>query len=77
VFGKDFSLPAKQAIDRELIAGAAVFGIGWGIAGFCPVGAIPALGLGHAETPVFLAAMIAGIAAARLMRRAMAQSAPA
>jgi uncharacterized protein len=64
----DFHLPVSHVIDRQLIGGAAVFGIGWGIAGFCPGGAIPALGLGHSETLVFLAAMIAGIVAARLLR---------
>jgi uncharacterized protein len=64
----DFHLLVSHVIDRQLIGGAAVFGIGWGIAGFCPGGAIPALGLGHSETLVFLAAMIAGIVAARLLR---------
>lgn len=63
-----FSLPAKREIDGELIGGAAIFGVGWGIAGFCPGGAIPALGLGHSETFIFLAAMIAGIVVARLLR---------
>ena len=58
----------ERHIDRELIAGAALFGIGWGIAGFCPGGAIPALGLGHSETPIFLAAMVAGIVIARVIR---------
>ena len=61
-------MPTRRRIDRELIAGAALFGVGWGIAGFCPGGAIPALGLGHSETPIFLAAMIAGIVIARAAR---------
>ena len=47
VFEAAFALPTQRQIDRELIGGAALFGIGWGIAGFCPGGAIPALGLGH------------------------------
>jgi uncharacterized protein len=68
LFESRFHLPVSKRIDRQLIGGAAVFGIGWGIAGFCPGGAIPALGLGHSETPVFLAAMIAGIVVARLLR---------
>jgi uncharacterized protein len=63
-----FSLPTRREIDGELIGGAAIFGVGWGIAGFCPGGAIPALGLGHSETFIFLAAMIAGIVIARLLR---------
>src|SRR4051794_22101060 len=56
----EFALPSQRRIDRELIGGAALFGVGWGIAGFCRGGAVPALGLGHPETPIFLAAMIAG-----------------
>jgi uncharacterized protein len=68
VFESEFALPTRRHIDRELIAGAALFGIGWGIAGFCPGGAIPALGLGHSETPIFLAAMVGGILTARVIR---------
>lgn len=47
VFAPLFSLPTKSTIDRKLIFGSATFGIGWGIAGFCPGGAIPALGTWH------------------------------
>lgn len=64
----DFHLPVSHVIDRQLVGGACVFGIGWGIAGFCPGGAIPALGLGYRETLVFLAAMIAGMVFARQLR---------
>ena len=77
VFETAFALPTKRAIDTELIGGAAVFGIGWGIAGFCPGGAIPALGLGYSQTPVFVAAVIAGIAGARFARSRLAQPAAA
>ncbi len=68
VFGDKFSLPALKSIDRELIGGSALFGIGWGIAGFCPGGAIPALGLGSYDTVTFLAAMICGMYLARLAK---------
>ena len=67
-------MPSQRRIDRELVGGAALFGIGWGIAGFCPGGAIPALGLGHPQTPIFLAAMIAGIVIARAIRISAAGS---
>ncbi|RWB29082.1 MAG: YeeE/YedE family protein, partial [Mesorhizobium sp.] len=60
-----------------LVGGAAVFGIGWGIAGFCPGGAIPALGLGYSATPIFLAAVIAGIVVARFARTRLAHPATA
>lgn len=71
VIESSFALPTRRDIDAELVGGAAVFGIGWGIAGFCPGGAIPALGLMRAETPIFLAAMIAGIIIARLIKSNM------
>ena len=75
VFETAFALPTKRAIDVELVGGAAVFGIGWGIAGFCPGGAIPALGLGYSATPIFVAAVIAGIIVARFARARLAQPA--
>ena len=75
VFETAFTLPTKRAIDVELVGGAAVFGIGWGIAGFCPGGAIPALGLGYSSTPIFVAAVIAGIIVARFARARLAQPA--
>lgn len=65
VFGDTFALPKAKLIDRKLVGGSAVFGIGWGIAGFCPGAAIPALGLGHASALIFVAAMLAGILVAR------------
>ena len=68
VFEPAFDLPTLRLIDRELIVGSALFGIGWGVAGFCPGGAIPALGLGHPQTPVFAAAMVAAIVIARALR---------
>jgi uncharacterized protein len=63
-----YSLPQTTVIDRPLIAGSALFGIGWGIAGFCPGGTIPALGLGHTGPFLFLFAMAGGILAARAFR---------
>jgi uncharacterized membrane protein YedE/YeeE len=60
-----FQLPKKRSIDFRLLAGSATFGIGWGIAGFCPGGAIPALGLGYSQTFIFVAAMASGIVIAR------------
>lgn len=61
LFDLRFHLPARRDIDLPLIAGSAVFGIGWGIAGFCPGGAIPALGSGQASAVLFVAALIGGI----------------
>lgn len=61
-------LPTRRDIDLPLIGGSAVFGIGWGIAGFCPGGAIPALGTGRTDVFLFIVALIAGILAAKYLR---------
>lgn len=69
-----FHLPTKRKLDTPLLAGSALFGIGWGIAGFCPGGSIPALGLGEISAVIFVAAMIVGIMLARLARNTAARS---
>lgn len=56
-----FELPKAKRIDPKLIGGSATFGIGWGIAGFCPGGALPALGTGQMDVIIFCISMIAGI----------------
>ena len=63
-----FNLPTARNLDARLIGGSAVFGIGWGIAGFCPGGALPALGTGRYEVFAFVAALIAGIYAAKYLQ---------
>lgn len=68
IYEKTFSLPTRQDLDLPLIGGSAVFGVGWGIAGFCPGGALPALGTGRPEVFLFVGAMLAGIFAARALR---------
>jgi hypothetical protein len=65
VIDTKFHLPDNARIDARLLGGSAVFGIGWGIAGFCPGGALPALGTGRVEVIAFVAALIAGIFAAK------------
>lgn len=69
LFDLRFHLPTRRDLDPALIGGAALFGIGWGIAGFCPGGAIPALGLAQPDAVLFVVAMICGIALARRLRR--------
>ena len=61
VFEDVFAIPSQRRIDPSLIGGSAVFGIGWGISGFCPGGAIPALGFGGQATLAFVVAMLAGL----------------
>lgn len=62
-----FHLPDNPRIDARLLGGSALFGVGWGIAGFCPGGALPALGTGRIEVVAFVAAMIAGIYLAKVL----------
>jgi uncharacterized protein len=65
LFADGFSLPDISNIDASLIGGSALFGLGWGLSGFCPGGAIPALGLGRTEPFLFVGGMVAGMALAR------------
>ncbi len=74
LFENGFQLPANKMIDARLLGGSAFFGIGWGIAGFCPGGALPALGTGKIEVLLFVLAMLGGIFAARLIQNFTAQS---
>lgn len=68
VFDVKFHLPNKRELDLPLIAGSGAFGIGWGLAGFCPGGAVPALGSGQPASFIFVAAMIGGILLANGLR---------
>lgn len=65
VFEPRFFLPTKSDIDVKLIGGAAVFGVGWGIAGFCPGAALPALGSFNPSVLLFVASLLAGMWLAR------------
>jgi len=56
-----FHLPAARNVDRELVIGSAVFGLGWGLGGYCPGPAIVSLGSGAMSAIVFVAAMAAGM----------------
>jgi uncharacterized membrane protein YedE/YeeE len=61
LLGAPMRLPTTRRIDRRLIVGSLLFGIGWGIAGFCPGPALVALGMGQGKAGVFVAAMLAGM----------------
>jgi uncharacterized membrane protein YedE/YeeE len=62
-----FALPTRRDIDWRLVGGEALFGIGWGLAGFCPGPAIVSLAGGRAEPLLFVVAMAAGIALHQLL----------
>ena len=65
LFDGGFRLPTRSALDARLIGGSAIFGIGWGIAGYCPGGALPVLGVGGTPVLLFMASLIVGIYTAR------------
>ncbi len=69
VFEARFDIPASRTIDMRLIAGSAVFGVGWGVAGFCPGGAIPAVSTLNPSVLIFVASLIAGMLLARSIMR--------
>jgi uncharacterized membrane protein YedE/YeeE len=59
--GAEMQLPTAREIDRRLVAGSLMFGVGWGVAGFCPGPALVALGMGEAKALLFVLAMAAGM----------------
>lgn len=61
LLGAEMKLPTASHIDRRLVIGSALFGMGWGIAGFCPGPGLVALGMGESKALVFVAAMLAGM----------------
>ena len=63
VLGLPIQLPTARNIDTRLFAGSVLFGVGWGLAGFCPGPALVALGAGYAKAAVFVASMLLGMAA--------------
>jgi uncharacterized protein len=66
LFDTQFHLPHAKTINSPIVVGPAIFGIGWGLAGFCPGPAFTALGTGSGNAVTFVIAMMAGMVAARL-----------
>lgn len=60
LLARQFSLPLKSRIDRPLVLGAVIFGVGWGLAGFCPGPALAALASASSGVGVFVVAMLVG-----------------
>ncbi len=72
LFEKKFFLPDSSAIDRNLVGGAALFGLGWAVAGLCPGPAVAGLASANGDIIAFVIAMLAGY---RLMAMVQARSA--
>lgn len=69
LLGAEMKLPTARNIDRRLVAGSTLFGIGWGLAGFCPGPALTTLALGQAKAVVFVVAMLAGMGLFEVLER--------
>jgi len=61
VFADDFQLPTLLQIDRQLFIGAVLFGVGWGVIGYCPGPAVASLGFGLEEPLIVVISMLAGM----------------
>lgn len=64
-FAPGFSVPSVRAVEGRIIVGAAIFGVGWGLAGICPGPALTLLGAGRSDAVPFIIAMVIGMAGAR------------
>jgi uncharacterized membrane protein YedE/YeeE len=69
LLGEAMKLPTARHIDARLVLGSLLFGIGWGIAGFCPGPGLVALGMGEAKALAFVAAMLLGMGIFELFER--------
>ena len=67
--GAEMKLPMARHLDRRLVGGGLLFGVGWGVAGFCPGPALVALGMGESKAAVFVVAMLVGMAIFELLER--------
>lgn len=67
--GDALQLPSSRDIDKRLLLGGLTFGVGWGLAGFCPGPALVSLGTGQPKAAVFVLAMLAGMALFELAER--------
>ncbi|MDO9521427.1 MAG: YeeE/YedE family protein [Pseudohongiella sp.] len=74
LLGEPLRLPVKKDLDLRLIMGSLGFGVGWGLAGFCPGPALVALGAGAPKAAVFVAAMLAGMAIYELLEKTRARA---
>jgi uncharacterized protein len=67
-FSEKFELPTRKDVDFKLVAGAAMFGIGWGLAGYCPGPAMASLISGGVDAMVFVAALLVGLLTAKRLK---------
>jgi hypothetical protein len=73
LFNEDFGWPSRTDLDLKLITGSAIFGVGWGLGGFCPGPALTALSGGAPGTVLFVLSMLAGIWASNMLDQGRAR----
>ena len=69
LIGAEMRLPGGRGIDRRLVVGSLLFGVGWGVAGFCPGPGLVALGMGEVKALIFVASMLTGMIAFEFLER--------
>ena len=69
LLGMPLQLPSARTLDRRLVLGSLLFGVGWGLAGFCPGPALVALGMGEGKAVLFVVSMVAGMGVFELLER--------
>jgi uncharacterized membrane protein YedE/YeeE len=69
IWAPAFSLPTRKDIDWRLVAGSGIFGVGWGLGGYCPGPAFTSVGAGSEEALIFGVAMLAGVGGYQLFMR--------
>ena len=74
--GAEMKLPTARHSDRRLVIGSTLFGVGWGIAGFCPGPGLVALGMGEPKALVFVVAMLVGMMVFQLLEKHRPITAP-
>lgn len=72
LFAAQFEFPTRRDLDKNLIVGSAIFGMGWGIGGFCPGPALTSLSTGATGAFIFIAAMLVGMTAAQVFKSSRA-----
>ena len=77
LLGTPLQLPRIGLVDRHLIGGSALFGIGWGLAGFCPGPAVVSIGAGQVKAVIFVIAMLAGMTLFEIVERLRARGSTA
>lgn len=70
LYSEKFDIPSRADLDLELIAGASLFGVGWGLVGLCPGPAVAALSASPSKAAIFVVAMLIGMTLARSFKAA-------